>query len=191
MADQASLAFFLSTKHRRSHESCGATGRWESLMVVIGKQVLSGLLGLIPDAIIAWIAAEYTDSGIFGFILTLIGLWCVYLLIWAKNSLWMWLMYWVSVRRQMTDLLEDHLIKDRFPPPPEYVSDIDEYLTQVANSDKYDCQTRVKAAIDLGTFNGLSVAMRGQLGFQLQWAFQAALQRYARRFPPPPPQDDE
>src|SRR5438128_4666851 len=53
--------------------------------------------------------------------------------------------------------LEDHLIKDRFPPPPEYVSDIDEYLTQVANSDKYDCQTRVKAAIDLGTFNGLSV----------------------------------
>jgi hypothetical protein len=165
-------------------------------MVVIGKQVerkiwMNGLLALIPDAIIAWIAAAYTDSGIFGFVLTLIGLQCVYFLIWAKNSLWMWLVYWVSGRRQMTDHLEDYLVKNRFPPPPEYVSDINDYLTQVANGDKYDCQTRVKAAIELGTFNGLKLAGRMQQGLQFYFTFESALQRYARRFPPQPPQDDD
>jgi hypothetical protein len=168
-------------------------------MVVIGKQVerktwINGLLALIPDAIIAWIAAAYTDSGIFGFILTLIGLQCIYFLIWAKNSLWMWLMYWVSGRRQMTDHLEDYLVKNRFPPPPEYVSDIDDYLGQVANSEQYDCSTRVKAAVEIGTFSGLALARRIQFGFQLKLAYEAALQRYGKRFPPPPPlapRDDE
>jgi hypothetical protein len=160
-------------------------------MVVIGKQVLNGLLALIPDAIIAWIAATYTESGIFGFILTLIGLWCVYLLIWAKNSLWAWLMYWVSGRRQMTDRMEDYLVKNRFPPPPEFVT-MNEYLDQIANSEKYDWQTRVKAAIEVGTFNGLTLAGRVQFSLQLHLASADALQRYAKRFPPPPPpRDDE
>ena len=50
---------------------------------MIGKQVerkmwMNGLLALIPDAIIAWIAAAYTESGIFGFVLTMIGLQCLY-----------------------------------------------------------------------------------------------------------------
>jgi hypothetical protein len=72
------------------------------------------------------------------------------------------------------------------------VSDIDEYLTQVANSDKYDCPTRVKAAIQLGTFIGITIAGRVQQGLQLQFTFESALQRYAKRFPPPPPpRDDE
>jgi hypothetical protein len=101
------------------------------------------------------------------------------------------LMYWVSGRRQMTDHMEDYLVKNRFPPPPEYVSDIDDYLTQVANGDKYDCPTRVKAAIELGTFGGLKLAGRMQQGLQLHLTFESALQRYARRFPPQPPQDDD
>jgi hypothetical protein len=90
----------------------------------------------------------------------------------------------------MTDHLEDYLVQNSFPPPPKYVSDIDDYLTQVANSDKYDCPTRVKAAIDLGTFYGLRLAGRMQLGLQYHLTFEAALQRYARRFPPPP-RDEE
>jgi hypothetical protein len=164
-------------------------------MVVIGKQVerkiwMNGLLALIPDAIIAWIAAAYTDSGIFGFVLTLIGLQCVYFLIWAKNSLWMWLVYWVSGRQRLTAHLEDYLVKNRFPPPPEFVGGIDDYLEQVANG-QYDCPTRVKAAIELGTLKGFGGAGRIQLGLQTHLAYEDALQRYARRFPPPPPGDDD
>ena len=165
-------------------------------MVVIGKQVqrtmwMSWLLGLIPDAIIAWIAAAYTDSGIFGFILALIGLYCVYLLIWTKNSLWMWLMYWVSGRRGMTNSLEDYLVQNRFPQPPEYVSDVDDYLTQVSNSDKYDGPTRVKAAMQLGSLYGLAMAGRMQFGLQIRLAYENALKRYARRFPLPPRDADD
>ena len=120
------------------------------------------------------------------------GLQYVYFLIWAKNSLWMWLMYWVSGRRKITDHIEDYLVKNRFPVPPEYVGGIDDYLDQVASGKQYDCSTRVKAAIELGTLKAFGSVGRIQLGLQLHLAYEDALQRYAKRFPPPPPpRDDE
>ena len=115
------------------------------------------------------------------------GLQYVYFLIWAKNSLWMWLVYWVSGRQRLTANLEDYLVKNRFPPPPEYVSDIDERLDQVASGKQYDCSTRAKAAIELGTLEVFGSVGQIQLGLQLHLAYEDALQRYAKRFPPPPP----
>lgn len=149
-----------------------------------------GHLGLIPDAVIAWIVAAYTGSGVVGFILTMLGLQGVYFVIWIKNSLWSWLVYWVAGRRKMTAFSEDYLVKNRFPPPPEFVNDMDEYLEQVVRSEQYDCSTRVEAAIATGVFVGLTLAGRIQLGLQLQWAFQSALKRYAKRFPPSPRNDE-
>jgi hypothetical protein len=162
----------------------------ERRMVVIRqkmerKMLVNGLLALIPEAIIAWIVAIYTASGVVGFILTMLGLLGVYFLIWVKNSLWMWLMYWVSARRKMSEHLGDYLVQNRFPAPPQYVGGIDDYFDQVANSEQCDCPTRVKAAIELGTFVGLKLAGRMQLGLQLHLAYEDALERYARRFPPP------
>jgi hypothetical protein len=159
-------------------------------MVVITKRVergmlVGGLLALIPDAIIAWIAAWYTGSGVFGFIGVMLGLQCLYVLIWVKNSLWMWLIYWVSGRRQMSAALEDYLVQNRFPAPPEYVTDIEDYFGRIKNSEQYDCATRVKAAIEAGTLTGISAARRIQFGLQLKLAYEDALVRYARRFPPP------
>ena len=54
-----------------------------------------------------------------------------------------------------------------------------------------DCSTRVKAAIEVGTLNAFAGAGRIQRGLQLHLAFEDALQRYAKRFPPPPPMDDD
>jgi hypothetical protein len=164
-------------------------------MVVIGKKVgrsrwMGGLLGLIPEAVIAWIVAAYTETGVLGFVGVVLGLLCVYLLIWIKNSLWSWLVYWVAARRQMTAHIEDYLAQNRFPAPPEYVNDIDDYLNQIATSEQYDCPTRVKAAIEMGTLNGLVVGGRMQYSLQFRFAFENALQRYARRFPPSPRHDD-
>jgi hypothetical protein len=120
-----------------------------------------------------------------GFIGVIVGLLCLYILIWVKNSLWMWLMYWVSSRRKMSAHVEDYLVQNSFPAPPQYVSDIDDYLGQIANGEQYDCPTRVKAAIEAGTLAGVRLAGRIQFGLQLKFAFEDALMRYARRFPPP------
>jgi hypothetical protein len=155
-------------------------------MVVIGKRVernmlVNGLLALIPDAIIAWIVATYTATDVAGFILAMLALQCVYFLIWLKNSLWMWLMYWVSGRRKLSAGVEDYFVQNRFPPPAEYVTDIEDYLGQVANGQQHDCATRVKAAGDLGVFGGLKLIGRIQLGLQLKLAYEDALLRYAKR----------
>jgi hypothetical protein len=165
-------------------------------MVVVGKKVerrrlVDGLLGLIPEAIIAWIVAAYTQAGALGFVAVFFGLLGLYLLIWIKNSLWMWLMYWVAGRRQLTASLEGYLVTNRFPPPPEYVHDIDDYLGRVANGEQYDCPTRVKAAIEIGTFAGLALAGRIQSSLKVKIAYESALERYAKRFPPPPRREDD
>jgi hypothetical protein len=72
-----------------------------------------------------------------------------------------------------------------FPAPPEYVGGVDEYLGQIANSEQCDCPTRVKAAVEVGTLYGLKLAGRMQRSLQVHLAFEDALERYARRFPPP------
>jgi hypothetical protein len=72
-----------------------------------------------------------------------------------------------------------------FPAPPEYVGGVHEYLGQIANSEQCDCPTRVKAAVEVGTLYGLKLAGRMQRSLQVHLAFEDALERYARRFPPP------
>jgi len=149
-------------------------------MVVIEKRVertmlMTGLLALIPEAIIAWIIATYTASGVVGFILAMLALLCLYVLIWIKNSLWMWLMYWVAGRRKISAGVEDYFIQNRFPRPAEYVTDIEDYLGQIANGQQHDCATRVKAAGDLGIFGGLKLGQRIQQSLQLKFAYEDAL----------------
>jgi hypothetical protein len=68
--------------------------------------------------------------------------------------------------------------------------DVADVLGVRPSADDGSCPTRVKAAIELGTFYGLRLAGRMQLGLQYHLTFEAALQRYARRFPPPP-RDEE
>jgi hypothetical protein len=50
---------------------------------------------------------------------------------------------------------------------------------------------RVAAAIEVGTLNGVKLAGKYSMGFQLQLAFEDALERYAKRLPPAPESDEE
>jgi hypothetical protein len=155
-------------------------------MVVIQKRAerttyTFAALAFIPDILLSLAAAIYTDSGIAGFLMVLVGLQCVYLAIWIKNSLWYWFMYWVAVRRRSARAIEDYLIQNRFPPPPKYVGGTDEYLSQIMNDRNMDCEMRIKAATEIGSFAGMAMAQRHQMGMQLRFAFEEALERYARR----------
>jgi hypothetical protein len=58
-------------------------------MVVIQSKVnrniaTNAVLAFIPDILLAWIATAWTDNGWTGFFVVLIGLQCVYLILWMK-----------------------------------------------------------------------------------------------------------
>jgi hypothetical protein len=157
-------------------------------MVVIQKQMersywANAVLGLLPDAAIAVIAALLSDSGVFGFFVVLIGLQFLYLLIWLKNTSWMWIHFWVT-RGTLVRHFEQFLLQNRFPRPPQYVEDTKDYLNRIAENDEFPCALRLKAAVELGTIEVMRVAARYQRLLQLNIAYDEALKRYAAKFPP-------
>jgi hypothetical protein len=145
---------------------------------------VSALVNSIPDIVISWVASEYFAIGPVGFVAVFLGLQCLYLFLWLKTILWSWLLFWISGRKKMTSHLEDYLYKTRYPQPPEFIGDVDDYFSQISNDTNAPCSLRVKAAIELGVMAGIKTSGRYLQLMQLNIAFESALQKYSLRFPP-------
>jgi hypothetical protein len=144
------------------------------------KYVLNMVLALVPDLVVCWAAAKFTDSGWSGFWIALIGLQAIYFFFWFKQALWAWLLFWIVGRRQVAARLENSFIDSRFPTPDEYTTDLDDYFSGIANNEELDPDVRVKAAFEHGTLNGLKAARQFSLLLQLNSAARIALKQYAR-----------
>jgi hypothetical protein len=145
------------------------------------RSYVSGMvIALVPDLVVCWAAARLTDSGWSGFFITVAVLWAIYFFFWLKQALWGWLVFWLYAKRRMATQLENFFIDSRFPVPSEYAADLDDYLGEISNNEEAAPATRVKAAHELGTLNGLKTAGRFSMILQLNSAAGVALKRYAR-----------
>jgi hypothetical protein len=157
-------------------------------MVVIEKQqkrrlYWNMLVNFVPDLLIAWVATYYLFDRDWGaFFLTLIGLQAVSFLMWLKTFLWSWARYHFAGKRAMIEHLEGYLIEHRFPQPPKYLDGIEDYLNKIATDDRYDGEIRVSSATQLGILEGFRASGRFTLAMQTHFAFEAALEAYAKRF---------
>ncbi|MCA1455936.1 hypothetical protein I6F35_22475 [Bradyrhizobium sp. BRP22] len=140
-------------------------------------------LSVIPDLLIAWAAMRLMDGGAEVFFGTLIALQAVYLALWIKRSAWSWLLFWLTNRASMSGHIEDVLARDNFPKPPDFISGPDDYYSEIVENKREACEMRIKAARELGTLAGISVAGQHQLAIQLRMAMEDGLQRYAKRPP--------
>lgn len=143
-------------------------------------------LAFIPDLLIAWVVMKYNDGGPEAFFFTLVGLQVVYFLLWAKKSIWSWTAFALTNRSFMSNHIEEVLIQQKFPPPPDFMAGPDSYYQEIVDNRDEDCEIRIKAAQELGALAGVSVAGQHQLAIQLRMAMEDALQRYAKRPPPVP-----
>jgi hypothetical protein len=142
------------------------------------------LINSIPDVAIAWFASVVFNSGLGGFVAVYLGLQALYLALWLKQIIWGWLLFWLSGRKKMTAHLENYLAQSRFPAPPEFIGDIGDYLSGVADDSKLHPQVRVRAATELGVLAGIRSSGNALYAMQLAMAYESALQNYSRRFPP-------
>ena len=164
-------------------------------MVVVQKKLERGMwtnavLGLIPDLAIAWAVASYTDSGPMGFLFTLAALIAVYIAIWLKNTAWGWLIYWLGGRRQLITHIDDFLVTNHFPRPPEFIGGAEDYLRQITDNEEADGKHRAQAGFELGTMQGFRSAGKFQHLLRVMMAFEEAIQRYGRRFSGAPVAED-
>jgi hypothetical protein len=112
---------------------------------------LGSIISLVPDVVIAWVAASMTESGVMGFVVVLIGLQIIYFLVWARKAIWAWLMFWLfRGRKKRADYLFDFLRSNGFPEPKEYQDDVDDYIGDVMKSEKVPVDVRLKAAVEAG-----------------------------------------
>ena len=142
-------------------------------------------LAFIPDLLVAWAVMKYLDGGAETFFFTLIALQAVYFALWIKRSVSSWLLFWLTNRSFMSSHVEDFLVQEDFPRPPDYMSGPDEYFSGIADDEAQDCGIRIKAARELATIVGVTIAQQHQLAIQLRMATEDAIQRYAKRPRPP------
>jgi hypothetical protein len=128
--------------------------------------MLNVILAFVPDLLLAWVAMKLTDSGWSGFFVALLALQAVYFFFWAKTAAWSWLLFWLISKRQMANHLENLFIESRFPPPDEFTLDLDDYLSGMTVDEELDCDTRIRAAYENGTLNGMKVARRYSIVMQ-------------------------
>jgi len=85
----------------------------------------------LPDVVIAGIVILIFDGGFLLFIGVLFGLQVVYLAVWLKNSIWLWVRYAVKDKKLIAGRLLDFLIENKFPKPDQLVDSAEEYLQGV------------------------------------------------------------
>jgi hypothetical protein len=142
--------------------------------------LLNMVLAFVPDLVVAWAAMRLTNNEWSSFWIVLIALQATYFFFWFKQALWGWLLFWLIGRRQMAGYLENFFIESRFPSPGQYTIDLDDYFSDIVTNDELDCETRVRAAYENGTLNGMKVSRRYAMVMQLNSASKIALKRYAK-----------
>jgi hypothetical protein len=121
------------------------------------------VVGNIPDLVICWIAMRLTDSGWSGFFIAYAVLQAIYLFFWLKTTLWSWLVFWVYSEKRMAAHFENWFIDNQFPAPGEYDRNLEDYLSEISNNKSVNADTRVKAAFEHGSFNGLKIAGKNSM----------------------------
>jgi hypothetical protein len=139
-------------------------------------------LGFVPDVIISIVVAIVLSGGILLFFATLIGLQCIYLLIWIKNSVWGWTLYKLHHRKYLVEHLTDYLKTNKYPEPDDYEKSADGYLTSVMSNEKLPVDIRIKAASCLAELNFMSTQGQLQNYLRFSMAYEAALADYKKTF---------
>jgi hypothetical protein len=84
----------------------------------------------------------------------------------------------------MADHALDTLLADRYPEPDEYHGDVEDYFRAVTGNERLPLDVRLKAANALGALDALRGSGQASLFLMMNLAYEDAIQRYKRSFPP-------
>src|SRR5690349_19282920 len=88
---------------------------------------LNLVFGFVPDVLISIVIAAL-GGGIAGFFFTLLGLQVIYVLVWAKKSVWDWTLFKFNGRQMAVMHIADYLRQNQYPEPNDYEKSAESYL---------------------------------------------------------------
>lgn len=143
--------------------------------------LINAFLGLIPDFVIAVIATYFfePDARVWTFIVTILGLQCLYFLIWLKDTIWKWIFFIYRGKRLMIEHIENVLKASNYPVPDDIESSAEGYFNSIVENEELDTSLRIKAAAEIGAMNYPKAYQRIQESVMLNIAYEEALKNYS------------
>src|ERR1700730_3283544 len=149
----------------------------------IGRTFLTtAVLGVVPDSLIGAAAAYVTGTGLAGFFVTVLGLQFLYLVLFLKNLIWGWFLFWVRGRKKITSHLLSYLRKQRYPEPDDYLRDADSYFNGIGETGNLPGDQRVKATSEWSALQTLRGYGHYGQPLQLHLAYEDAIEQYKELF---------
>lgn len=137
---------------------------------------LAVLIGLLPDAGLAWAISHLTGEDQIVFWQAFVLLLGLQFLFGVKNALASWLAFRLFVRRKLSESVFSHLLEYKFPPPGE--EDLKTYLWRVATDTNLEGSLGAMSARLLGEYEART-AQGFLASLQISTSYQDALTRYA------------
>jgi hypothetical protein len=142
---------------------------------------LNFIMGFVPEILVSLALTLAFKGDVTVFVFTLIGLQCLYLLLWIKNSLWMWAVYYLYARKSLVKHLADYLQINHYPEPSDYEKSALGYFETVMSDENQSIDVRLKASGSLAELNLMS-SQSTQRCAQLSMAYEEALENHKRTF---------
>jgi ABC-type multidrug transport system fused ATPase/permease subunit len=140
------------------------------------------LLSHIPDLLIAWGITKYNDDDLYTFILTFFILKVFYLIVWLKNSIWTWIIFYFYSRKILSKVYLDLLKKHNFP-KPNYFDNPQEYYSCIIADPDTSKELVVLASAQLERIDSLIECGYFQRSLKHIVSHGDAIHNYYRLFP--------
>lgn len=140
-------------------------------------------ISLIPEVIFSAIVTMVAGGDWGGFFVVLLGLQAVYLAIWAKNSVWAWVLFRLGGRAAAAGAVFLYLKKNALPMPREREQSATDYLERAMFNDALAPSVRMAAAHEHGVIEGAHVSGQVQAAMRMRMAYEDALEKYQRYAP--------
>lgn len=140
------------------------------------------LLAFIPDLAIATLFAYFGENGIEEFFFVFLGLQAIYIAIWAKNSIWNWIIFKLKNREVISKAYLEGLRKYKYPEPEEYERSPSEFFENVALNSELDVDLRIRAAMEHAVLVYLATTGQLQNVLRITIACEDAIEEYKKSF---------
>jgi hypothetical protein len=143
----------------------------------------SVLLNTIPDLVVAAIITHFVDTGWWTFGAAYFGLQLLYLLIWLKNTIWDWGLFYLIERKRMARRFLSVFKEKEFPEPEKFIEDGKDYFRQVSKNKDASENARIEAAGAVAIMDYLKATRQTQQCTRCFMASEDAIELYRAAFP--------
>lgn len=134
---------------------------------------------LLVASAICWFL-EDTDWGTI--LITFLVLHVVYFAIWTKNSIWSWLIFNYTGRKEARDHILTSLKNNNYPEPDDYCGSAEDFYAGVASDSEQPVEVRLNAAMELGTLRSYASSGQYQTAMRVSMAAEDAIEMYKSSF---------